>query len=403
MTIDNWAYFCCMKPLRQQFLQHNAQTSTAPLLLEFSRAKGSYLYDAAGKPYLDFISGISVSNVGHGHPKVVQAIQEQAAQHLHLMVYGEFVQAPQVRFAEALAQSLPVSLQSVYFTNSGAEAVEGALKLAKRSTGRQQILSFHHSYHGSTHGALSVMGNEEYKYAFRPLLPHVSFLDFGKMQGLERINTETACVIVEAIQGEAGVVSADLSWWKALRQRCTETGTLLVLDEIQTGFGRAGSLWAFEQLGIVPDILLLGKALGGGMPLGAFISAKERMDTLSHDPVLGHISTFAGHPLCCAAGLAAFQVLKEEQWVEKVAEKEALICSELKGLELRGKGLIWAIELGTFERNKAVIDACITQGLITDWFLHNSSSLRMAPPLTISIEDLLKGLRIIRQVVSDTK
>lgn len=385
-------------PLRQRFLNYNAQTSESPLLLEFERAAGIYLYDKNGKAHMDLISGISVSNIGHGHPKVIAAIQEQAAAYMHQMVYGEYIQAPQVRYAEALAASLPESLQSVYFTNSGSEAVEGAMKLAKRITGRSQILSCLGAYHGSSQGALSLMGNEYYKQAFRPLLPGIGHIRFNSKEDLGFITTKTAAIFIEPIQGEAGIILPEQGYLQALQERCKATGTLLVLDEIQCGFKRTGSLWAFQDLGIVPDILLLGKALGGGMPLGAFISSKENMDLLSANPVLGHISTFAGHPVSCAAGLAAFEVLTETNSIHNILQKGKLFKSLLKHpaiLDVRGKGLLIAIEFVDFETNKRIIDGCIADGILTDWFLHNSCSMRIAPPLIISEAEIEKACTII--------
>ncbi|MBB6110724.1 Acetylornithine/succinyldiaminopimelate/putrescine aminotransferase [Mucilaginibacter lappiensis] len=391
-----------MPTLRQLFLANNAQTTNFPLLLEFERAEGVYMYDTAGKAHTDLISGIGVSSLGHGNPKVIAAIKHQVDQYMHLMVYGEYVQTPQVRFAEKLVSVLPPNLQSVYFTNSGAEAVEGALKLAKRYTGRQQIIACHNSYHGSTQGALSVMGNEEFKQAYRPLLPGVSFIRFNEEDDLKLINDQIACVIIETIQGEAGIRVPDASYLQALRKRCDETGTLLILDEIQAAFGRTGKLFAFEHFGIVPDILLLAKALGGGMPVGAFISSNTIMSALKENPILGHITTFGGHPVCCAAGLAALEVLLEENLVSGVAEKEALfrkllIHPAIK--QIRGKGLMLAIELDSFDLNKKIIDRCIEHGIITDWFLHCSNSMRIAPPLIITPQQIEHACEVILEAV----
>src|SRR5215217_703265 len=385
--MEGLLYFCSMPTLRQLFLANNAQTTNFPLLLEFERAEGINLYNSEGKAYIDLISGIGVSSLGHGNPKVIEAVKQQVEKYMHLMVYGEYVQTPQVRFAEKLISVLPENLQSVYFVNSGTEAVEGALKLAKRFTGRQQIVACHNSYHGSTHGALSVMGNEEYKQAYRPLLPGVSFIDFNHLPHLDQITNETACVIIETIQGEAGIQVPDIAYMQALRKRCTETGALLILDEIQAAFGRTGKLFAFEHFDIVPDVLLLAKALGGGMPIGAFISSNEIMGALKENPILGHLTTFGGHPVCCAAGLAALEVLLEENLVAGVTDKEALIRSLLVHpaiKQIRGKGLMLAIELENFELNKKIIDRCIENGVITDWFLHCSNSMRIAPPLIIN-------------------
>ena len=391
-----------MLTLRQLFLANNAQTTNFPLLLEFERASGIYMYDRDGKAYIDLISGIGVSNLGHSNPYVISAIKEQVDKYMHLMVYGEYVQTPQVRFAEKLISVLPPALQSVYFVNSGAEAVEGALKLAKRFTGRQQVVAFHHSYHGSTHGALSVMGNEEFKQAYRPLLPGVNFIRVNQVDDLHLITNETACVIVETIQGEAGIRVPDISYMQALRQRCTETGTLLILDEIQAAFGRTGKLFGFEHFDIVPDILLLAKALGGGMPIGAFVASKHMMDALKENPMLGHITTFGGHPVCCAAGLAALEVLLNEGLIDQVPEKEALIRRLLVHpaiKEIRGKGLMLAIELENFELNKKIIDRCIENGVITDWFLHCSNAMRLAPPLIITKDEIENACEVILEAI----
>lgn len=383
---------------RELFLRHIAQTSAAPLALEIVKAEGCSLYDTGGKEYLDLIGGISVANTGHRHPGVIAAIQQQLDAYLHIMVYGEFVEAPQVQYAKLLAEHLPSSLQSVYFTNSGAEAVEGAMKLAKRVTGRTQIIAFNNSYHGSTQGALSVMGDEYWRNAFRPLLPGISHLVFNSFESLEEITNETACVIAETVQAEAGIIVPSSEWMQALRKKCSETGTLLVLDEIQAGFGRTGKLWGFEHFEIVPDILLLGKAMGGGMPLGAFIAAKELMDAFTGDPVLGHITTFGGHPVCCAAGMAAMKILLEEGWIEKVKEKESLFRSLLIHPNIkavRSFGLWMALEFDSFETNKKVIDACIEQGCLTDWFLFSPHCLRLCPPFIMDPEQIRKACTII--------
>jgi acetylornithine/N-succinyldiaminopimelate aminotransferase len=392
-----------MPTLRQLFLANNAQTTDFPLLLEFERAEGVYMYDSEGKPYIDLISGIGVSNLGHSHPKVIEAIKQQVDKYMHLMVYGEYVQTPQVRFAEKLISVFPKNLQSVYFTNSGTEAVEGALKLAKRFTGRQQIIACNNSYHGSTHGALSVMGNEEYKQAYRPLLPGVSFIRFNNVDDLNQITEQTACVIIETVQGEAGIRVPDMEYMQALHAKCIATGTLLILDEIQAAFGRTGKLFAFEHFGIVPDILLLAKALGGGMPVGAFAASHTVMSALKENPILGHITTFGGHPVCCAAGLAALEVLLDENLCDHVAEKEALIRSLLihpSIKQIRGKGLMLALELESFDLNKKIIDRCIANGVIVDWFLHCSNAMRIAPPLIITPGELKKACAVILEAVA---
>ena len=388
--------------LRELFLLNNAQTTDFPLLLEFERAAGVYMYDSQGRGYIDLISGIGVSNLGHSHPNVIAAIKDQLDKYMHLMVYGEYVQTPQVRFAEKLLSLLPENLQSVYFTNSGTEAVEGALKLAKRFTGRAQIIAFKNAYHGSTQGALSVMGNEEFKQAYRPLLPGISFINFNDLAGLDQITPDTAAVIVETVQGEAGVRVPDRAYMQALRQRCTDTGALLILDEIQAAFGRTGRLFAFEHFGIQPDILLLAKAMGGGMPLGAFIASHQVMDALKENPILGHITTFGGHPVCCAAGLAALEALLIENLLAKVDEKEKLFRKLLVHpsiRQIRGKGLMLAIEFDSFELNKKIIDRCIGNGVIVDWFLHCSNSMRIAPPLIITAQEIESACGVILESI----
>ncbi|HEY6503967.1 MAG TPA: aminotransferase class III-fold pyridoxal phosphate-dependent enzyme [Chitinophagaceae bacterium] len=390
---------------RELFLKHIAQTSPSPLALEIVKAEGALLYDAGGKEYIDLIGGISVANVGHRHPKVIEAIKKQLDAYLHIMVYGEFVETPQVQYAKFLTDHLPASLNSVYFTNSGAEAVEGAMKLAKRVTNRTQIIAFDRSYHGSTQGALSVMGDEYWRNAFRPLLPGVLHLRYNSFESLKEINEQTACVIAETVQAEAGIMVPSGEWMQALRKRCSETGTLLILDEIQTGFGRTGKLWGFEHFEIIPDILLLGKALGGGMPLGAFIADKKLMNALTGDPVLGHITTFGGHPVCCTAGLAALQALLDEKMISSVKQKEELFRSLLvhppgggrspKIKAIRSFGLWLALEFDSFETNKKVIDKCIDQGVLTDWFLFASNCLRISPPLVISEEQIRKACNVL--------
>ena len=389
---------------RELFFQNVAQTSPSPLALEIVKAEGCRLWDASGKEYLDLLAGISVCNVGHRHPKVVEAIKQQVDEYMHLLVYGEFVQSPQVQYAKLLADHLPSSLNTVYFTNSGTEATEGAMKLAKRVTGRTEMVAFKNSYHGSTQGALSVMGNEYWRNAFRPLLPGIFHAGYNSFEDMQLITKNTACVIAETIQAEVGVNAPLREWIIALRNRCTETGTLLILDEIQCGFGRNGSLWAFEQFGIVPDILLLGKALGGGMPLGAFIADKELMWKLTENPVLGHITTFGGHPVCCAAGMAAMKVLLDEQLIEQVMEKEILFRSILhhpKIIAVRSRGLLMAVEFSSFETNKQVIDACIAKGVLTDWFLFAAHCMRLAPPLTITEAEIKQACAVILESLNE--
>jgi len=387
---------------RELFLRHVGQTSEAPLCLNIVKAEGSKMWDADGKEYLDLIAGISVCNVGHRHPDVVAAIKKQADQYLHIMVYGELVENPQVYYAKKLTAHLPEQLNSVFFTASGSEATEGAMKLAKRFTGRTSIVSFKNSYHGSTQGALSVMGSEYWQQAFRPLLPGIVQLNYNSFTDLDAINENTACVIAETIQAEAGVNKPDINWLKALRAKCTATGTLLVLDEIQCGFGRNGTLWAFEQFGITPDILLLGKALGGGMPLGAFVADKKIMDSFTHNPVLGHINTFGGHPVSCVAGLAAFNYLINENIVAAVNEKESLFRQLLvhpKINKVNSAGLMIAIWFDDFETNKKIIDSLIEEGVFTDWFLFASNALRIAPPLNISESEIRFACQKIIEVL----
>ncbi|RSK47186.1 aspartate aminotransferase family protein [Hymenobacter rigui] len=377
---------------RQLFLRHQAQTSDFPLLLEIERAEGVYMYDAAGQAYLDVISGIGVSNVGHRHPRVLQAIQDQLDKYLHLMVYGEVVQAPPARLAQALTATLPAHLDNVYFTNSGTEAVEGALKLAKRYTGRTRLLSCFNAYHGSTHGALSITGSEGFKNAFRPLLPDVHHLRRNHFEDLEMIDEHTAAVVIETVAGEAGVRLPDPGYLPALRQRCTEVGALLILDEIQSGFGRTGTFWAFEQFGIEPDILLTAKGMGGGMPIGAFIAPQHIMAGFKTDPILGHCTTFGGHPVSCAAALATLQVIQEDNLLAGVARKaarfrELLVHPAIR--EVRNCGLMMAVEFDSFEVLKPIIDHALWhEHILTDWFLFCDNSLRIAPPLTITEEQI---------------
>lgn len=389
---------------RELFLRHIAQTSPAPLALEIVKAEGCTLTDASGKTYIDLIGGISVANVGHRHPVVIDAIQKQLDAYLHIMVYGEFIESPQVQFAKLLTEHLPQNLNSVYFTNSGAEAVEGAMKLAKRVTGRTQLIAFNDSYHGSTQGALSIMGDEYWRQAFRPLLPDVLHLQYNHFESLGEISNQTACVVVETVQAEAGIKAPAKDWMQALRKKCTETGTLLVMDEIQAGFGRTGKLWGFENFDVVPDVLLLGKALGGGMPLGAFIADKPLMDVFTENPVLGHITTFGGHPVCCAAGAAALNALLAEKWIDTVQQKKDLFLSLLNHpaiVSIRSCGLWLAIEFASFERNKMVIDYCISNGVLTDWFLFAPQCMRISPPLNIIDEQIKESCKMILQACNN--
>jgi acetylornithine/N-succinyldiaminopimelate aminotransferase len=385
---------------RQYFLNHLAQTSDSPLSLEITKAEGIYIYDVSGKRYTDLISGISVSNTGHRHPTVLKAIKDQADTYLHLMVYGEYIQSPQVQLAAQLTALLPESLNNCYFVNSGSEAVEGALKLARRFTGRKNILAFHNAYHGSTMGSLSLIGDSRYREPFGPLIPGVKHTDFNSDAAFQYITSETACVIAEPVQGEAGVIPGTREFLEGLRKRCTDTGALLIFDESQTGLGRTGYRFAFEHYGVVPDILILSKGLGGGMPLGAFISSKNVMNSLTNNPVLGHITTFGGHPVCCAAALANLEVIRTEKLIETAEQKGLLFENLLSGIsavaEIRRAGLMIALQLDSYAHTKRVIDYCIGRGVITDWFLFNDSSMRIAPPLIITEEQIRESCAIIR-------
>ena len=387
---------------RQLFLQHLGQTSAFPLALEIERAEGLYMYDKDNKSYLDLISGIGVSTIGHRHPKIVEAIKTQVDKHLHVMVYGEFITSPQVQLAHAISETLPSTLDNVFLVNSGSEATEGALKLAKRHTGRSKIISFENAYHGSTAGALSVAGDEKLKKPFRPLLPDIHQIRFGEKDDLNQIDNETAAVILETVQGEAGVRCTDPTYFEALRAQCSKVGALLILDEIQCGFGRTGKFWAFEHYGITPDLLLCAKGMGGGMPIGAFISSKAIMHDLTHDPILGHITTFGGHPVSAAASLATLKVLQEEGLIETVAEKEDLFLSLLKHSkikEVRSKGLMMAVEFESFDYLDQIIHQLLEDGILTDWFLFCDNSMRIAPPLTITAEEIKMACNKILQAI----
>ena len=380
-----------MDELLRSFHEHLAQTSPYPLALDIVHAEGCWLTDRRGNKYLDLVAGLAVNNTGHRHPAVIEAIKAQCDKYLHVIPYGEFVQEPQVRYATRLAELLPEGLDSVYFVNSGTEAIEGALKLAKRVTGRTRLVACHKSYHGSTHGSLSITGNENKKYRNRPLLPDVHFIGFNDPADLEFIDDRTAAVVVEPIQGDAGVRVPSSRWLHALRERCHATGALLIFDEVQTGFGRTGRLFGMQHSGVVPDIVVLGKALGGGLPMGAFVSSRERMHLLTHDPVLGHITTFGGHPLPCAAGTAALEVLLTGDLVDN-ARRAGLLFKELLHhpaiLEVRGEGLMLAVELGDPERVQRVVHGCLANGVLGFWFLSCPSAFRIAPPLTISGEEV---------------
>ncbi|MCF8245469.1 MAG: aspartate aminotransferase family protein [Saprospiraceae bacterium] len=387
-----------MSSLRQQFLQHIAQTSDIPMLLEIERAEGSFLFDTSGKCYLDLIAGISVSVLGHRHPDVVAAIKNQADRYLHTLVYGEYVLSPQVELASLLAAHLPPNLNCVYFTNSGSEATEGAMKLGKRYTGRPEIIACREAYHGSTQGAASLMSPSFFTQGYHPLLPGIRHIDFNSEEDLEKIGPQSACVIVEPVQAEAGVRLPQHGYLKKLRKRCTDMGSLLVFDEIQAGYGRTGSLWAFEQYAVVPDVLLLAKGMGGGMPIGAFIASAEVMQVLGQEPPLGHITTFGGHPVSCAAALATLRFLTENKLWENVQEKEALFHQLLKHPAIqavRSAGLLMAVEVGEFSLLRKIIAECVANGVITDWFLFNDRSLRIAPPLNISEGEIQMACEVI--------
>ncbi len=390
---------------RQLFLNHVAQVSPKPMDLEIVKAQGVYLYDVTGKSYIDFISGISVSNVGHCHPNVVKAIQQQAETYMHLMVYGEYVQSPQIQLAKSLTDLLPENLNSVFYTNSGTEATEGALKLAKRVTGRTEIICFKDAYHGSSHGSLSVMGNEEFKQAFRPLLPDVKILEYNSIEEVNKhITSKTACVIIEPVQSETGYTIASNAFLKSIREKCSEHGALFILDEIQNGFGRSGTFFAFEQTGIVPDILLLAKGMGGGLPIGCFISSQKLLNEFTHSPVLGNINTFGGNAVCCAASLACLQTIQSEQLLKGIEQKSNLIRSLLIHpaiKNIKGKGLMMSLDFESVDLNFKIIETCIKNGLIVDWFLFNAHSMRIAPPLVITDNEIKMACDIILRSIEE--
>ena len=384
---------------RQLFFQHLAQTSDKPIGIEVASAEGIYIKDVNGKNFIDMIAGFSVCNIGHSHPDVIKAIQEQVEKYMHVIVYGEFIQAPQVQYAKALTSLLPENLQSVYFTSSGAEATEGAMKLAKRVTKRTKIISFKGGYHGSTQGALSVMGDEYFKNGFRPLLPDTLQLRYNHFEDLEHIDSTVACVIVEPVQAESGITPASKDWLAAIAQKCKEHCVLFIFDEIQSGFGRTGSMFAFEQLEVVPDILLVGKALGGGLPLGAFISHPRIMSLLTESPVLGHITTFGGNPVCCAAGTAALKVLQNSGWIKKVAEKENILVKQMIHpaiINRTHKGLWMSLQFESDVLAKKIAATCVANGIITDWFLFAEDRIRIAPPLCITVEELSTAIEKIK-------
>ena len=391
---------------RELFLRHVAQTSEIPMLgedLNIAIAKGVKLTDVNGKIYTDLISGISVSNVGHCHPKVLDAIHHQSQKFMHLMVYGEFNQSPQVNYAKKLTDLLPQKLNSIYYTTSGSEAVEGALKLAKRSTGRTELICFKQAYHGSTHGALSVMGDEYFKTSFRPLLPDVRILEFNDLKALELISKKTAAVIIEPIQGEAGVIKANRDYIKNLRKICDDHGVILIFDEIQTGFGRTGNLFVFEEFDVVPDILLISKGMGGGLPIGAFIASTDLMSNLTKNPILGHINTFGGNALCVAAANACLEIIISENLCSRAKQIENIITTKLKHpliKEIRIHGALGAIDFYNEVLNMRVIKSCIEKGIICDWFLFCPTAMRIAPPLIITDSELIEALNTIIEVLN---
>lgn len=389
---------------KSDFFNYQAQTTPFAAGFEVEKAAGSYIYGKDGRRYLDFVAGVSANTLGHSHPKIVKAIKQQAESYLHVMVYGEYAQEKPVALCRLLAEATPGSLEVTYLVNSGAEAIDGALKLAKRYTGREQIISMIDSYHGNTHGALSVSGNEVHKREFRPLLPLVDFIEFNNPAELEKITTKTACVIAETIQGAAGFLVPDQGYFKKLKERCDEVGALLILDEIQPGFGRTGKLFSFEHFGIVPDILVMGKGMGGGVPVGAFMSSAEIMKSLSHSPKLGHITTFGGNPLIAASSLATLQEVLESGLMDQIAEKEQLFRSLLvhdKIKNINGLGLMLAVNLGSPEYTLHVAKSCMEEGLIVFWQLYKNEYLRISPPLTISQEEIKEGCDIILKILSE--
>ncbi|RCU43926.1 aspartate aminotransferase family protein [Chryseobacterium lacus] len=389
--------------MQKEFFAYQAQTTQFAAGFEVAKAQGSYIYGTDEKKYLDFVAGVSANTLGHSHPKIISAIKEQADKYLHVMVYGEYAQEMPVKLCQLLAENTPEPLEVTYLVNSGAEAIDGALKLAKRYTGREEIISFKNSYHGNTHGALSVSGNEYHKNAFRPLLPLVNFIEFNAEEDLKKITEKTAAVIMETIQGAAGFLLPDHSYIQKLKKRCEETGALLILDEIQPGFGRTGKLFAFEHYGIVPDILVMGKGMGGGVPVGAFMSSRKIMETLSHSPKLGHITTFGGNPLIAAASYATLKEVLSSGLMNEISKKERLFRELLvhpKIKKINGKGLMLAVDLGSPDYTLKVAKDCMGKGLIVFWQLYRNEYLRISPPLTISEEEIREGCRILLDVLN---
>ena len=389
---------------KTSFYRHIAQTSDEPMGLEIDRAEGCKIYTTDGKEFVDLISGIAVSSLGHRHPNVIKAIKEQLDHHLHVMVYGEFIQKPQSQFAQLLCDQLPESLDRVYFVNSGTEANEGALKLAKKSTGRSKFIAFNNSYHGDTHGSLSVTGRDVYRDPYLPLLPDVEFLDFNHVEELYKIDTNVAAVIMEPIQGEGGIIPANPAWLKMVREICDEMGALLIFDEIQTGFYRTGDLFAFQHYGVVPDILCLAKAMGGGMPMGAFVSSSDRFEAFKHDPPLNHVTTFGGHPVSCAAAHANLQTLLSDDFSAKAKKIEEIAFDMLQGEgieEVRGRGAMLGLQLRDAELTQKVVEYCFDRGIILGWTLHSNSLVRIAPPLIIEEQMLRDCFGVITEAIKE--
>ena len=390
--------------MKQEFFKYQAQTTPYAAGFEVEKAEGSYIYGKDGRAYLDFVAGVSANTLGHSHPKVVNAIKEQADNYLHVMVYGEYAQEKPVELCRLLAEATPEPLEVTYLVNSGAEAIDGALKLAKRYTGREEIISMKNSYHGNTHGALSVSGNEFHKREFRPLLPMITFIEFNNEEEFSKITEKTACVIAETIQGAAGFLTPSQNYFKNLKKRCEEVGALLILDEIQPGFGRTGKLFSFEHYDMVPDILVMGKGMGGGVPVGAFMSSAEIMKSLQHYPKLGHITTFGGNPLIAAASYATLKEVLESSLMNEVEEKEKLFRELLvhpKIKKVNGRGLMLAVELESPEYTLDVAKRCMEKGLIVFWQLYRNEFMRISPPLTISKEEIKKGCEIILEALKE--
>lgn len=392
--------------MKQEFFKYQAQTTPFAAGFEVEKAEGSYIYGKDGNAYLDFVAGVSANTLGHSHPKIIDAIKEQADRYLHVMVYGEYAQEKPVALCQLLAEATPEPLEVTYLVNSGAEAIDGALKLAKRYTGREEIISMKNSYHGNTHGALSVSGNEIHKREFRPLLPMISFIEFNNEEEFSKITEKTACVIAETIQGAAGFLTPSQNYFKNLKKRCEEVGALLILDEIQPGFGRTGKLFSFEHYDMVPDILVMGKGMGGGVPVGAFMSSVEIMKSLQHSPKLGHITTFGGNPLIAASSYATLKEVLDSGLMDEVNEKEALFRELLvhpKIKKVNGRGLMLAVELESPDYTLKVAKRCMEKGLIVFWQLYRNEFMRISPPLTLTKDEIRKGCQIILQALDEVE